>query len=234
MPETPELLLPESALPELIALDDAVLETLAVVEQSTPPPLLNAYRRVVQRQVAAHIEGVAHIDSPPEVGTDGSQIGANRNPRTEGIQHENVELIHKVLGELTERDREVLTRFYLSEQSEEEICRAMSLTEVQFRLLKSQAKARFSELGKRKLSGRVGRLEVTLDPGHRRVVEMNRVVPLIARAIAVFGDETKASHWLCTPLPLLGDQTPAQVLERPQGIEQVEQILTRIEHNIPS
>ena len=43
-------------------------------------------------------------------------------------------------------------RFYLREQTPEEICDEMGLTETQFRLLKSRAKARFAELGRKKLS----------------------------------------------------------------------------------
>jgi Sigma-70, region 4 len=56
-----------------------------------------------------------------------------------------------ILRSLSERDREILTRFYLHEQSQEHICQEMSLSETQFRLLKSRAKARFGEMGKRKL-----------------------------------------------------------------------------------
>jgi DNA-directed RNA polymerase specialized sigma subunit len=56
-----------------------------------------------------------------------------------------------VLAELSERDREILTRFYVDEQGQEQICSEMALTETQFRLLKSRAKARFGELGKKKL-----------------------------------------------------------------------------------
>lgn len=59
-------------------------------------------------------------------------------------------------------------------------------------------------------------------------------VPVIAHAVAVFGDENKASHWLRTPLPLLAGRAPAELLGDQAGIERVEQILIRIEHNIPS
>ena len=55
---------------------------------------------------------------------------------------------------LSSRDREILTRFYLQEESQEEICIEMTLTETQFRLLKSRAKSRFGELGKKKLGQR--------------------------------------------------------------------------------
>lgn len=57
---------------------------------------------------------------------------------------------------------------------------------------------------------------------------------VIARAVGVFGDQKKASHWLATPLPLFGDRSPSQLLEGQEGIQLVEQVLTRIEHNIPS
>jgi len=54
-----------------------------------------------------------------------------------------------VLKEISDRDREVLMRFYVHEQSYETICQEMGLTYNQFRLLKSRAKARFGKLGRR-------------------------------------------------------------------------------------
>jgi putative toxin-antitoxin system antitoxin component (TIGR02293 family) len=57
---------------------------------------------------------------------------------------------------------------------------------------------------------------------------------VIAHAVAVFGDEQKATHWLSTPLPFLENRAPADLLATDEGIELVEQTLTRIEHNIPS
>ena len=65
------------------------------------------------------------------------------------------------------------------------------------------------------------------------VAEMDRVVPIVAYAIGVFGVEQKASRWFRTPLPLLGNVTPSEVLARGGG-EEIDNILTRIEHNIPS
>jgi hypothetical protein len=40
------------------------------------------------------------------------------------------------------------------EQTQEEICKEMRLSETQFRLLKSRAKARFGELGRKRLARR--------------------------------------------------------------------------------
>ena len=64
---------------------------------------------------------------------------------------EEEQLAVSVLKGISRRDREILTRFYLQEQTQEQICSEMKLSETQFRLLKSRAKARFGELGKRRL-----------------------------------------------------------------------------------
>ena len=60
------------------------------------------------------------------------------------------------------------------------------------------------------------------------------LVPVIAHAVAVFGDEQKATHWLSTTLEVLGNRTPAELMASAEGIALVERTLTRIEHNIPS
>jgi transposase-like protein len=50
-------------------------------------------------------------------------------------------------GCLQPREREIMRRFYVEEQSPTDICLQMKLTATQFRLLKSRAKARFAEFG---------------------------------------------------------------------------------------
>ena len=78
------------------------------------------------------------------------------NPESRVIERQNTDLAKRVLNSLPKREREVLTRFYLREQSPRQICRDMSLTETQFRLTKSRAKARFTELGRARLARRNG------------------------------------------------------------------------------
>ena len=56
---------------------------------------------------------------------------------------------------------------------------------------------------------------------------LTRIVPVIAHAVAVFGDEHKASHWLSTPLPHFGNRAPSELLETEDGIRLVEQTLTQ-------
>lgn len=62
-------------------------------------------------------------------------------------QRERARIMRELLASLTEREREVLTRFYLREQTKEQICRELALTETQFRLSKSRAKQRLSRMG---------------------------------------------------------------------------------------
>ncbi len=60
------------------------------------------------------------------------------------------------------------------------------------------------------------------------------IVPLVAHALSVFGDEAKATHWLRSPLALLNGHSPLETLNEPEGAAQVDAILTRIEHNVHS
>jgi RNA polymerase sigma factor (sigma-70 family) len=140
-------------------LDDKVHDTFLVVVQAIrrgelrePQRLMGFVRTVVRRQVAAHIDKVVHDRrDQAEIDSNLKVIDPRENPEESAIFEQRNELIRRVLEELSARDREILTRFYLHEQSQERICADMSLTDTQFRLLKSRAKARFGEMGRRKL-----------------------------------------------------------------------------------
>jgi RNA polymerase sigma-70 factor (ECF subfamily) len=143
-------------------LDDKVHDTYLVVVQAIrrgelrePERLMGFVRTVVRRQVAAHIEKMVHVRRDHTELDSSLRIPDPRsNPEESAVFRQKAELIRRVLHELPERDREILTRFYLREQSQDQICEEMGLTETQFRLLKSRAKARFGELGKKKLTNR--------------------------------------------------------------------------------
>jgi putative toxin-antitoxin system antitoxin component (TIGR02293 family) len=130
------------------------------------------------------------------------------------------DLLGMVLNGLTARDLDLLRRFYLTNQSEEQICVETAVTETQLRLLRLRVKARFDELS------RLAR--------KRTVIDIDRIIPIVAHAVVVFGDAQKASHWLVTPLALLGDRSPSQILAGGGDGEDIERILTRIEYDIPS
>jgi RNA polymerase sigma-70 factor (ECF subfamily) len=140
-------------------LDDKVHDTFLIVVQAIrrgdlrdPDRLMGFVRTVVRRQVAAHIDHVVHSRRDElhlDVGV--RVVDGRRNPEQNMAFQQKVDFMREILNQLSERDREILTRFYLHEETQEEICQDMSLTETQFRLLKSRAKARFGEMGKRKM-----------------------------------------------------------------------------------
>ena len=143
-------------------IEDKIHDTFLIVVKAIrrgdlrePERLMGFVRTVVRRQVAAHIDHLVHRRRD-QVNLDVSTRVADdrRNPEQNAVAKEKTDLMIEVLREMSARDREILTRFYLHEQSQEQICEEMKLTETQFRLLKSRAKARFGELGQRKLKKR--------------------------------------------------------------------------------
>jgi RNA polymerase sigma-70 factor (ECF subfamily) len=143
-------------------LDDKVHDTFVVVVQAIrrgelrePSRLMGFVRTIVRRQVAAHIDKVVHTRRD-QIDLDSTVRLADpeENPEEKAMFSQRTDLINRVLGELSDRDREILTRFYLLEQGQDQICSEMALSETQFRLLKSRAKARFGELGRKKLTHR--------------------------------------------------------------------------------
>lgn len=143
-------------------LDDKVHDIFVVVVQAIrrgelrePERLMGFVRTVVRRQVAAHIDkAVQARREQMDLDASARVPDPNGNPEEVAIFNQKEDLVRRILAELSSRDREILTRFYLDEESQEEICAVMILTETQFRLLKSRAKSRFGELGKKKLAQR--------------------------------------------------------------------------------
>jgi RNA polymerase sigma factor (sigma-70 family) len=143
-------------------LEDKVHDTFLIVVQAVrrgglrePERLMGFIRTVVRRQVAAHIDQAVHNRRQQldlDLGT--AVMDLNRDPEETAIRRQHEQIARRVFNSISKRDREILSRFYLLEQSQERICAEMNLTETQFRLLKSRAKARFGELGRRRLGRR--------------------------------------------------------------------------------
>jgi RNA polymerase sigma-70 factor (ECF subfamily) len=141
-------------------LDDKVHDTFLIVVNAIrrgdlrePERLMGFVRTVVRRQVAAYIEqAVQTRREQAELESGTSVADRGQNPEQEAMVKQKAALMKSALDALSQRDRDILIRFYLKEQPQEQICREMSLTETQFRLLKSRAKAKFGEIGKKKLA----------------------------------------------------------------------------------
>lgn len=141
-------------------LEDKVHDTFLIVVNAIkrgdlrePERLMGFVRTVVRRQVAAYIEQAVH-NRREQTDLESGVAVADRtqNPEQEAMIRQKTELMKSSLQALSQRDRDILVRFYLLEQPQDQICREMSLTETQFRLLKSRAKAKFGEIGKKKLA----------------------------------------------------------------------------------
>jgi RNA polymerase sigma factor (sigma-70 family) len=140
-------------------LDDKVHDCFLIVIQAIrrgelrdPERLMGFARTIVRRQIAGHID-IAVQQRKQQVDLDvGAPLPDSQvSPEIAAMTNEEEQLAVSVLKGISRRDREILTRFYLEEQPQEQICSEMKLSETQFRLLKSRAKARFGELGKRRL-----------------------------------------------------------------------------------
>jgi RNA polymerase sigma factor (sigma-70 family) len=139
-------------------LEDKMHDTFLIVVQAIqkgelrePSRLMGFVRTIVRRQVASYIgKLVSNRRDQVEIETGVRIADLRRNPEELAIDDQRVEIMRQLLRGISNRDREILTRFYLDGQSQEQICSEMGLTSTQFRLLKSRAKARFGELGRRR------------------------------------------------------------------------------------
>jgi len=140
--------------------DDKVHDVFIVILQSLqrgdlrePERLMGYVRTVLRRHVASRIEEIVRSRNS-HADLDVGMVLADRRPDPEraAIQNQNKNLAWRILHSLHLREREVLIRFYLREQSPDEICSDLELTATQFRLIKSRAKTRFEELAKRRIS----------------------------------------------------------------------------------
>jgi RNA polymerase sigma-70 factor, ECF subfamily len=144
-------------------LDDKVQDVFLIITQAIrggdlrePERLMGYVRTVVRRQVAAQIDSAAKARRNwSSVDSDAVLHDERPDPKRAAIADQNEQLALRILHTIPQRDREILIRFYLKEQSAEQICREMELTDNQFRLIKSRAKARFGELGKRRMALRL-------------------------------------------------------------------------------
>ncbi len=137
-------------------LDDRVHDCFVVVAEAIrsgelrdPARLMGYVRTVVRRHIAASIEdAVARRRNTVEFEDSVFRVSdRTNNPEQDLLARQRSEIAKRVFNGVSRRDREILRRFYVLEQSQERICAEMGLSYNQFRLLKSRAKARFGEAG---------------------------------------------------------------------------------------
>jgi RNA polymerase sigma-70 factor, ECF subfamily len=146
-------------------LDDKVHDVFLIVaaairtgELRQPERLMGFVRTVVRRQLANYIDHAVQARNRLTPLTAVCPVAeTSPDPERAAIDRQHLDLAMRVLNGVSKKQREVLVRFYLQEQTAEEICREMGITETQFRLLKSRAKLRFQEMARSRLNLHVPR-----------------------------------------------------------------------------
>ena len=126
----------------------AVVEAILQGELRDPARLMGFAGTVLKRKIAAHLnmtmrrrkyeKDITEQVSIPDTGIRPDQAVERR---------ERTQVMSQALTSLSSREREILDRFYLQEQSATRIRSEMRLTGTNYRILKSRAKAKFGKTG---------------------------------------------------------------------------------------
>lgn len=130
-----------------------VLEAIRHGELREPERLAGFVSTVSRRAVAAEIRGAINqrrrqVDSA----TCGASTPDRLSPENLAADEEQSASMLGIMRDLKARDREVLTRFYLKEETPLEICEGMHISATQFRLWKSRAIGRCQDLERQRAS----------------------------------------------------------------------------------
>lgn len=120
-----------------------------------PERLMGFARTIARRKVSGYIDAAAsdrrnHV----EIGSLFGLASTGATPEQEMVSQEQRELVQLTLARLSAREAEILSRFYLKEQTGTQIRSEMDLTHTQYRLLKWRSKARFEQLSRKHLGSR--------------------------------------------------------------------------------
>lgn len=113
-----------------------------------PERLPGFVRTVALRQAAEVVRRLEHKRKQVPIDVSPPLADESAGPEGRLLEQERWRHLAAALRALSDRDRELLTRYYLSGESQEVICQAMGLTSTQFRLNKSRAKARLGHIGR--------------------------------------------------------------------------------------
>jgi hypothetical protein len=105
-----------------------VVQTLRRDDAGGSDRLMGHVLDAIRARVAAHV---------------GKTPDREAGPQQAMVFRRQLESMRGILRAMSPRDREILRRFYLDEQTEEQICSEMELAPSQLKLLKSRAAARF-------------------------------------------------------------------------------------------
>ena len=125
-----------------------VVEAILRNELHDPARLMGFVRTVLHRKIAAHLRVTILRRKYEKDITEQFWIAdSSMHPDRELEFRERAQLMRHILDSLSRKEREILDRFYLQEQSATQIRTEMQLTGTNYRVLKSRAKAKFGKTG---------------------------------------------------------------------------------------
>lgn len=97
--------------------------------------LVAGYRKTARRKTEGEVDGMEAVPDPAS------------GPLQESLRQEEAALVRRLIGELeTDRDRQILYRFYIAEEDKERICDDLGLSSLHFNRVLFRARQRFKEL----------------------------------------------------------------------------------------
>jgi RNA polymerase sigma-70 factor (ECF subfamily) len=110
---------------------DAFLAVLQAIQKGglrDSARLMGLVHTIVRRKIATHINHLVQARRQQVALEQGPEIpDRNDTPEDHAMGHQQVNLMVKVLRDMTSRDCDILTRFYLHDQAQDQICREMDL-----------------------------------------------------------------------------------------------------------
>ena len=120
-----------------------------------PQRLMGFARTIARRKVSGYIDAAASDRrNQVEIGSVFWLASPLATPESAMISRERQDLVRSTLAHLSEREGEILSRFYMQEQSQAQICSEMGLSHTQYRLLKWRSKAHFEQLSLKQIASR--------------------------------------------------------------------------------
>jgi RNA polymerase sigma factor (sigma-70 family) len=135
-----------------------IVETIRRGNLREPERLMGFVRTLLNRQLSSEISRIIRTrEHSVALEAANNLMSADPSPEHQAATQQKVALMKRLLKNMSRREFEVISRFYLREQPPERIQHEMGLTETQFHLLKSRAKARLTRL----IQGKVSHSRVT-------------------------------------------------------------------------
>ena len=126
-----------------------VVEAIRQNQLHDPARLMGFVKTVLQRKIAAHLKAtLRRRNLEQDITAEFSMADSGARPDDAVECRERTQIMQRVFSSLTQREREILERFYLQEQSANQIREEMKLTCTNYRVLKSRAKAKFGKTGR--------------------------------------------------------------------------------------